>query len=348
MGCADLPLAVLPSSGSSTASMVSPMSSISSVCPSDTAWAMMSRYLRAERGGVFWQACALWGAWAAVGDSQSALLPLCVLGPHCALPVLAPTELLEVSGIPSGLLPLVALNLVGDMIAQTLHPSMAGKGGLVQPEPVPTPQPLAHLRWPRRTICRSSPYLFLIHLLPCSWASTSSGHRWVLQRMAAFSVEVRSLGSPWLFQAATSAESVRRLRGSRSGVMGMGTCREGLLGAWLQRCGSPRCFGHGGRNCGMEPVASYRLPIEKRDPVLLQKLSPVLLGEVSDVGHEGRHQQHIPAQRLLLLPELLHGFRPADVFGCQAPDKPVGLEGWWLLWCWCCDPGRGWVGTQPW
>lgn len=119
------------------------------------------------------------------------------------------------------------------------------------------PQPPAHLRWPRRTIFRSSPNLFLIHLLPCSWASTSRGQRWVLQRMAAFSVEVRSLGSPWLFQAATSAESVRRLRGSRSGVMGMGTCTEGLLGAWPQRCGCPQAGGHGGRHSGMEPVASH-------------------------------------------------------------------------------------------
>lgn len=56
----------------------------------------------------------------------------------------------------------------------------------------------------------------------------------------------------------------------------------------------------------MEPVASYLLPIEEGDPVLLQKLSPVLLGEVSDVGHEGRDQQHVPTQRLLLLSELLH------------------------------------------
>lgn len=177
------------------------------------------------------------------GGAHGVLSTHCALsGPCCTLPVPAPTELLEVSGTPPALLPLGALSLMGDVIALTLHPSMAGKGGLVQPEPAPTPQPLAHLRWPRRTICRSSPNLFLIHLLPCSWASTSSGHRWVLQRMAAFSVEVRSLGSPWLFQAATSAESVRRLRGSRPGVMGMGTCREGLLGAWQQRGGSPQCW----------------------------------------------------------------------------------------------------------
>lgn len=157
---------------------------------------MMSRYLRGERGGVCGKPvhCGglglLWGA-------HGVLSTHCALsGPCCTLPVPAPTELLEVSGTPPALLPLGALSLMGDVIALTLHPSMAGKGGLVQPEPAPTPQPLAHLRWPRRTICRSSPNLFLIHLLPCSWASTSSGHRWVLQRMAAFSVEVRSLGSP--------------------------------------------------------------------------------------------------------------------------------------------------------
>lgn len=198
------------------------------------------------------------------GRAHRVLSTHCALsGPHRALPVRAPTELLEVSGTSSGQPPLGALNMLGDVIALTLHPSMPGKGGLVQPEPVPTPQPLAHLRWPRRTICRSSPYLFLIHLLPCSWASTSSGQRWVLQRMAAFSVEVRSLGSPWLFQAATSAESVRRLRGSRSGVIGMGTCREGLLGAWPQRGGSPQCWWAWGKEpqalwdgtCGFSPSA---------------------------------------------------------------------------------------------
>lgn len=110
----------------------------------------------------------------------------------------------------------------------------------------------------------SSPYLFLIHLMPWSWASTMRGHRWVLQRMVAFSVDVRSLGSPWLLQAATSAASVRRLRGSSPGVMGMGTCQGGAIGrlATEERdpCGAGR---HGGkksqaprdRTCGHSPPA---------------------------------------------------------------------------------------------
>lgn len=70
--------------------------------------------------------------------------------------------------------------------------------------------------------------------------------------------------------------------------------------------GAPSAGGHGGRHSGVEPAASHRLPLEEGEPVLLQKLSPVLLGKVSNVGHEGRDQQHVPAQRLLLLSELLH------------------------------------------
>lgn len=90
---------------------------------------MMSRYLRGERGGVYGKPvhCGglglLWGA-------HRVLSTHCALsGPCCALPVLAPTELLEVSGTSSGLLPLGPLNLMGDMIALTLHPPMVGKGG---------------------------------------------------------------------------------------------------------------------------------------------------------------------------------------------------------------------------
>lgn len=56
----------------------------------------------------------------------------------------------------------------------------------------------------------------------------------------------------------------------------------------------------------MEPVASHRQLVEEGDPVLVHQLSPVLLGKVSNVGHEGGDQQHVPAQRLLLLSELLH------------------------------------------
>lgn len=83
-----------------------------------------------------------------------------------------------------------------------------------------------HLFCPRRMAFRSLPNLFLIHLMPCSWASTMSGQRSVLHRMVAFSVDMRSLGSPWLFHVATPASSVSRLKGSRPSVMGMGTCRE--------------------------------------------------------------------------------------------------------------------------
>lgn len=73
--------------------------------------------------------------------------------------------------------------------------------------------------------------------------------------------------------------------------------------------GAPGAGGRGGRSprhSGMEPVASHRQLVEEGDPVLVHQLSPVLLGKISDVGHEGGDQQHVPAQRLLLLSELLH------------------------------------------
>lgn len=106
----------------------------------------------------------------------------------------------------------------------------------------------SHLFWPRRMAFSSLPYLFLIHLMPWSWASTMSGQRSVLHRMVAFSVDMRSLGRPWLFQVATSASSVSRLKGSRPLVMGMGTCP----GTKVTRCPGDPC----GRPSGQAGVPS--------------------------------------------------------------------------------------------
>lgn len=77
--------------------------------------------------------------------------------------------------------------------------------------------------WPMRMTRSSSPYLFLIHLMPCSCGSTMSGQRWQEVRMVAFSVDILSAGSPSFCHAATSASSVSMARGSRSGVEGIGT-----------------------------------------------------------------------------------------------------------------------------
>lgn len=116
--------------------------------------------------------------------------------------------------------------------------SVSKKGcgvALVSRKPAPPPGPphpasIANLFCPRRMAFSSLPYLFLIHLTPCSWASTMRGQRSVLHRMVAFSVDMRSLGRPWLFHVATSASSVSRLKGSRPSVMGMGTWgAEGAL-----------------------------------------------------------------------------------------------------------------------
>lgn len=70
---------------------------------------------------------------------------------------------------------------------------------------------------------RASPYLFLIHLIPCSWGSTMRGQRWQEVRMVAFSVDILSAGSPSFCHTAMSASSVSIVRGSKSGVTGMGT-----------------------------------------------------------------------------------------------------------------------------
>lgn len=96
----------------------------------------------------------------------------------------------------------------------------------------------AHLFCPRRMAFSSLLYLFLIHLMPCSWASTMRGQRSVLHRMVAFSVDIRSLGSPWLFQEATSASSVSRVKGSRPFVIGTGTCQGGQCGLTHRSGGS--------------------------------------------------------------------------------------------------------------
>lgn len=115
----------------------------------------------------------------------------------------------------------------GDCLLNGVQVAVSGQEQGLRGAHANTPQPPhpspSHLLWPSRMAFSCSPYLFLIHLMPCSWASTTRGHRCVLQRIVAFSVEVRSLGSPWLLHVATSAASVRRLRGSSPGVVGMGT-----------------------------------------------------------------------------------------------------------------------------
>lgn len=145
--------------------------------------------------------------------------------------------------------------------------------------------------------------------------------------MVAFSVDVRSLGSPWLLHAATSAASVRRLRGSSPGVVGMGTCHGGDVGCPAPEQHRPLGARAGGRAAwGGGSAAAHLQRLEVGDPVLLHQLGPVLLGEVADVGHEGGDEQHVPAQCLLLLSEHLHRLSPANVFGRQPPNEPAGTE----------------------
>lgn len=87
------------------------------------------------------------------------------------------------------------------------------------------PRRVSHPLCPMRMTRRPSPYLFLIHLTPCSCGSTMRGQRWQEVRMVAFSVDILSAGRPSFCHAATSASSVSRVSGSRSGVTGIGTLR---------------------------------------------------------------------------------------------------------------------------
>lgn len=56
------------------------------------------------------------------------------------------------------------------------------------------------------------------------------GQRWQEVRMVAFSVDILSAGRPSFCHAAMSASSISMVRGSRSGVTGMGTWERGEVG----------------------------------------------------------------------------------------------------------------------
>ena len=55
------------------------------------------------------------------------------------------------------------------------------------------------------------------------------GQRWQEVRIVAFSVDILSAGSPSFCHAAMSASSVSMVKGSRSGVTGMGTLQVILV-----------------------------------------------------------------------------------------------------------------------
>lgn len=68
-----------------------------------------------------------------------------------------------------------------------------------------------------------------------------SGQRSELERMVAFSVDIRSDGRPSLFQMAICASSVSRVRGSRPSVMGIGGCNNARLTDQLAGVKSSTC-----------------------------------------------------------------------------------------------------------
>lgn len=53
-------------------------------------------------------------------------------------------------------------------------------------------------------------------------------------------------------------------------------------------------------------------------PAGVHKLEPVAFGEVSQVGDEGRDEEHVPTQSPFLLLEVFHSLCPADILRGQA------------------------------
>lgn len=94
--------------------------------------------------------------------------------------------------------------------------------------------------WPKCVTFRLLPYLFLIHLIPCCWGSIIRGQRAQCVRIVAFSVDILSLGSPSLLQAAIVASSVNMAIRSRPSVIGMETLRIRVrcnkLTEWQSKC----------------------------------------------------------------------------------------------------------------
>lgn len=82
--------------------------------------------------------------------------------------------------------------------------------------------------WPKCVTFRLAPYLLLIHLIPCCWGSMIRGQRAQCVRIVAFSVDILSLGSPSLFQAAIVASSVNMAIKSRPSVIGIETLKSEL------------------------------------------------------------------------------------------------------------------------
>ena len=53
--------------------------------------------------------------------------------------------------------------------------------------------------------------------------------------------------------------------------------------------------------------------LEIWQPLPLEQFQPVLLGEASQVGDEGCHEQNVSRKHFTLLLELLHGVAPTNL-----------------------------------
>ena len=58
-------------------------------------------------------------------------------------------------------------------------------------------------------------------------------------------------------------------------------------------------------------------------PLLVQKLHPVRLGEADEIGYDTGHQEHVPWQHLCLLPHGGHADPPPNLLAGQATNQSV-------------------------
>lgn len=70
---------------------------------------------------------------------------------------------------------------------------------------------------------------------------------------------------------------------------------------------TPRCT-------SVIPLEATHLQLtEERPPGAVHELEPAVFGKVSQVGDEGSDEEDVPTESPLLLLEVFHSLRPADV-----------------------------------
>ena len=195
-----------PTSASNTGSMFSPIFSISTQSPLDTARSMESRYL-----------------WRKPPILVLYILRWCLIGNGHVITVdlKTPQVLEKVTFIrQKNFLEYLSTVSCSEKKIKRKKKRKEKKQGKANKR-VDNKYPFC----PSLTTLSSSPSLVLIHFTPCSCGSIISGHLSQFVRMVAFSVLMRSLGRFSLFHWAMVALSVNKVRGSRFSVILIGTWR---------------------------------------------------------------------------------------------------------------------------